>query len=77
MRQMAALVDLPTMLKTAEIASDLSVNVNTFSTYQRTIYRKHGASNRRKLSTRRGPSPCWSSRTGPVLPSSAERPDHQ
>ena len=44
---MAVLVYLPTMLKSAEIAADLFVSVNTVKTHQRAIYRKLGVSNRR------------------------------
>jgi len=47
-REMAVLVYLPTMLKSAEIASDLFVSVNTVKTHQRAIYRKLGVSNRRE-----------------------------
>ena len=39
---------LPTMLKSAEIASDLFVSVNTVKTHQRAIYRKLGVGNRRE-----------------------------
>jgi LuxR family maltose regulon positive regulatory protein len=46
-REMAVLVYLPTMLKSAEIASDLFLSVNTVKTHQRAIYRKFGVSNRR------------------------------
>ena len=46
-REMAVLVYLPTMLKSAEIAADLFVSVNTVKTHQRAIYRKLGVSNRR------------------------------
>jgi len=38
---------LPTMFKTAEIASDLFVSVNTVKTHQQSIYRKLGVSTRR------------------------------
>ena len=47
-REMAVLVYLPTMLKSAEIASDLFVSVNTVKTHQRAIYRKLGVGNRRE-----------------------------
>ncbi len=46
-REMAVLAYLPTMLKSAEIAADLFVSVNTVKTHQRAIYRKLGVSNRR------------------------------
>ena len=45
---MAVLAYLPTMLKSAEIAADLFVSVNTVKTHQRAIYRKLGVSNRRE-----------------------------
>jgi LuxR family maltose regulon positive regulatory protein len=35
------------MLKSAEIAADLYLSVNTVKTHQRAIYRKLGVSNRR------------------------------
>jgi LuxR family maltose regulon positive regulatory protein len=46
-REKAVLVYLPTMLKSAEIAADLYLSVNTVKTHQRAIYRKLGVSNRR------------------------------
>ena len=46
-REMAVLTYLPTMLKSAEIAADLFVSVNTVKTHQRAIYRKLGVGNRR------------------------------
>jgi LuxR family maltose regulon positive regulatory protein len=46
-REMAVLVYLPTMLKSAEIASELFLSVNTVKTHQRAIYRKLGVGNRR------------------------------
>jgi LuxR family maltose regulon positive regulatory protein len=36
------------MLKSAEIASELFVSVNTVKTHQRAIYRKFGVGNRRE-----------------------------
>jgi LuxR family maltose regulon positive regulatory protein len=45
---MAVLGYLPTMFKSAEIAADLFVSVNTVKTHQRAIYRKLGAANRRE-----------------------------
>ena len=47
-REMAVLGYLPTMFKSAEIAADLFVSVNTVKTHQRAIYRKLGAANRRE-----------------------------
>ena len=47
-REMTVLAYLPTMLKSAEIASDLYLSVNTVKTHQRAIYRKLGVSNRRE-----------------------------
>ncbi len=38
---------LPTMLKSAEIASDLFVTTNTVKSHQQSIYRKLGVSTRR------------------------------
>jgi len=38
---------LPTMLKAAEIASDLFVTINTIKTHQQSIYRKLGVITRR------------------------------
>ncbi len=38
---------LPTMLKAAEIASDLFVSVNTVKQHNKSIYRKLGAITRR------------------------------
>ena len=47
-REQAVLAYLPTMLKSAEIASELFVSVNTVKTHQRAIYRKFGVGNRRE-----------------------------
>jgi ATP/maltotriose-dependent transcriptional regulator MalT len=47
-REQAVLGYLPTMLKSAEIASDLYISVNTVKTHQRAIYRKLGVGNRRE-----------------------------
>ena len=47
-REMAVLLYLPTMLKSAEIASELFVSVNTVKTHQRSIYRKLGVGTRRE-----------------------------
>jgi len=41
-RELAVLSYLPTMLKAAEIASDLFVTINTIKTHQQSIYRKLG-----------------------------------
>jgi len=38
---------LPTMLKSAEIASDLFVTINTVKSHQQAIYRKLGVTTRR------------------------------
>jgi LuxR family maltose regulon positive regulatory protein len=46
-REQAVLAYLPTMLKSAEIASEMFVSVNTVKTHQRAIYRKLGVGNRR------------------------------
>ena len=46
-RELTVLAYLPTMLKSAEIAADLFVSVNTVKTHQRAIYRKLGVGNRR------------------------------
>ena len=46
-RELVVLRYLPTMFKTAEIASDLFVSVNTVKTHQQSIYRKLGVSTRR------------------------------
>jgi len=47
-RERAVLKYLPTMLKSAEIASDLYVTVNTVKTHQQAIYRKLGVNTRRE-----------------------------
>jgi LuxR family maltose regulon positive regulatory protein len=46
-RELAVLSYLPTMLKTAEIATDLFVSGNTVKTHQQAIYRKLGVKTRR------------------------------
>ncbi|SKZ75498.1 LuxR family ATP-dependent transcriptional regulator [Mycobacteroides abscessus subsp. abscessus] len=46
-RELAVLRYLPTMFKSAEIAADLYVSVNTVKTHQQSIYRKLGVSTRR------------------------------
>ena len=46
-RERAVLKYLPTMLKSAEIASDLFVTINTVKTHQQAIYRKLGVNTRR------------------------------
>ena len=46
-RELAVLSYLPTMLKAAEIASDLFVTINTIKTHQQSIYRKLGVITRR------------------------------
>jgi LuxR family maltose regulon positive regulatory protein len=47
-RERAVLAYLPTMLKSAEIAAEMFVSVNTVKTHQRAIYRKLGVGNRRE-----------------------------
>lgn len=47
-RELAVLTYLPTMLKSAEIAADLFVTVNTVKSHQRAIYRKLGVASRRE-----------------------------
>ncbi|GAB41710.1 putative LuxR family transcriptional regulator [Gordonia sputi NBRC 100414] len=46
-RELAVLRYLPTMYKSAEIAANLYVSVNTVKTHQQSIYRKLGVSTRR------------------------------
>jgi LuxR family maltose regulon positive regulatory protein len=46
-RERAVLGYLPTMLKSAEIASDLFVTINTVKSHQQAIYRKLGVTTRR------------------------------
>ena len=46
-RERAVLGYLPTMLKSAEIASDLYVTINTVKSHQQAIYRKLGVTTRR------------------------------
>ena len=46
-RELTVLSYLPTMLKSAEIASDLFVTTNTVKSHQQSIYRKLGVSTRR------------------------------
>ena len=46
-RERAVLRYLPTMLKSAEIASDLYVTINTVKSHQQAIYRKLGVNTRR------------------------------
>jgi len=46
-REQAVLAYLPTMLTSAEIASEMFVSVTTVKTHQRAIYRKLGVGNRR------------------------------
>lgn len=46
-RELAVLGYLPTMLKSAEIASDMFVSANTVKSHQQSIYRKFGVSTRR------------------------------
>jgi LuxR family maltose regulon positive regulatory protein len=46
-RELIVLRYMPTMLKTAEIAKDLFVSVNTVKSHQRAIYRKLDVTTRR------------------------------
>jgi LuxR family maltose regulon positive regulatory protein len=47
-RELVVLSYLPTMLKSAEIATDLFISINTVKTHQQGIYRKLGVNTRRE-----------------------------